>query len=461
MCIRDRYQRRVHGRDGFCLLPFEFMLTKDINDSAPGAIILSEFVVCVSAMSSICHINPYNIPEIVNSIVNVIESNQGNFKDTKFKHDLGYILENNTEKWVKSLIIELKKASIKNESALFLGAIEKKLMKDNKTFNPLTTKILETPYCSAVNRLILLDSEGTILPYVHQALIKSTEIVKPSLLQLLEKLCKDERNSVYILSGKPKEVINKWFGKVPNLGLAAEYGFYEKYPHTTEWKKNSVFKDNSWKEQTLEIFKWYKEKTDGASIEVKDCSLVWRYKEADPEFGLWQAKDMQKSLKIALAQFPSIKTILGKGFVEVKPRALEKGELVERIIHREEENMGKFDFIFCIGDDVVDEEMFTKINTVFGKPSSPRHTVERACNYFTCTVGKKPSNAQYYVNDYQDTTTILSNMSSWSMKIKKNKSQEHIDFSEIRRSPADIYTPPFVYSSSPKDHPETLDISKP
>lgn len=34
----------------------------------------------------------------------------------------------------------------------------------------------------------------------------------------------------------------------------------------------------------------YTESTDGTSIEVKECALVWHYSDADPDFGAWQVR---------------------------------------------------------------------------------------------------------------------------------------------------------------------------
>jgi trehalose 6-phosphate synthase/phosphatase len=40
----------------------------------------------------------------------------------------------------------------------------------------------------------------------------------------------------------------------------------------------------------------YHERTNGTYIEVKGSSLVWHYRDADPEFGALQAKELQDGL---------------------------------------------------------------------------------------------------------------------------------------------------------------------
>lgn len=38
---------------------------------------------------------------------------------------------------------------------------------------------------------------------------------------------------------------------------------------------------------TLQV---YTESTDGSYLDIKESALVWHYKDADPDFGRWQAK---------------------------------------------------------------------------------------------------------------------------------------------------------------------------
>jgi hypothetical protein len=34
----------------------------------------------------------------------------------------------------------------------------------------------------------------------------------------------------------------------------------------------------------------YTESTDGSNVEAKESALVWHYRDADPDFGHWQAR---------------------------------------------------------------------------------------------------------------------------------------------------------------------------
>ena len=62
------------------------------------------------------------------------------------------------------------------------------------------------------------------------------------------------------------------------------------------WETTGEVFDESWKDLTNSIMTTYHERTNGTYIEVKGSSLVWHYRDADPEFGALQAKELQDGL---------------------------------------------------------------------------------------------------------------------------------------------------------------------
>lgn len=63
----------------------------------------------------------------------------------------------------------------------------------------------------------------------------------------------------------------------------------------------------------------YTECTDGSYIEAKESALVWHFRDADPDFGSWQAKELLDHLESVLANEPvAVKS--GQHIVEVKPQ---------------------------------------------------------------------------------------------------------------------------------------------
>ena len=106
-----------------------------------------------------------------------------------------------------------------------------------------------------------------------------------------------ERTVVYILSGRDRVHLDRWFSEA-DIGLSAEHGCFYKHPKVAAipsnsndengWKRlvNSHY-DMSWKEVIRPLFQHYTERTPGSFIEEKEINLTWHYRNADPEFGSW------------------------------------------------------------------------------------------------------------------------------------------------------------------------------
>ena len=438
-------------RDGFCLSPFEFLLIKNelqkevkdvVSGSSTGSVILSEFAGCASAISSINRVNPYSTSEIAYSILQVLENQSTLTKYTSFLHDVKYIETHDVSNWLQSIIKDSKRGHNKNEAALYLGAIDNKILKAEMFFEYLRPSYLKDHYAKSINRVILLDTEGTIMPLMPLLIEKATDTASQNARQLLASLCADDRNNIFILSGKPKSLIDHWFGSVGKLGLTAEYGYHYRSNVEKEWKVTPIQSNDSWKGKVKEIFLWYKERTDGSYLEIKDGSIVWVYKECDPELGNWQAKELEKALKLILAEYPSITTIRGRGFVEVKLKTLEKGESAKLVLDEVNKRKGNIDFIFAIGDDTSDEPMFRTINAMNKESNTKR--LGKNCVFYTCTIGRKPSYARYYVNDYKEALALLKSLEKCSIRIPKNKSVDNLLGANIQTENVNIFTSPFA-----------------
>jgi trehalose 6-phosphate synthase/phosphatase len=77
-------------------------------------------------------------------------------------------------------------------------------------------------YRRSKKRAILLDYDGTLMP---QAISKSPTAKS---VQILNSLCRDKQNSVFLCSGFTRPTLHEWF-PCDNLGMAAEHGYYMRY----------------------------------------------------------------------------------------------------------------------------------------------------------------------------------------------------------------------------------------
>ena len=89
-------------------------------------------------------------------------------------------------------------------------------------FNPKINANLMAKFAKAQKRLMFLDYDGTLIPFKE----KPWE-ARPSkpLLELLQKLTSNKKNEVVIISGRDKDTLGKWFGKLP-INLVAEHGLF-------------------------------------------------------------------------------------------------------------------------------------------------------------------------------------------------------------------------------------------
>ena len=91
------------------------------------------------------------------------------------------------------------------------------------------------------------------------------------------------------------------------------------------------------------------QRTSGSHIELKKASVTWHYRQSDPDFGSFQCKQCHDLLESTLATRRPIEVLVGKKNLEVRPLAINKGEIVKSIVYQHPEA----EFIFCAGDDKV------------------------------------------------------------------------------------------------------------
>lgn len=136
---------------------------------------------------------------------------------------------------------------------------------------------------------------------------------------VLNSLCSDPHNVVFIVSGRAKDVLSDWFQDCPLLGLAAEHGYAYRMSASSQWLHSIAQVDTAWMEAALPVLELYTESTDGSYIERKESALVWHHQEADPDFGSWQAKELVNHLESVLANDPVV-VKSGHQIAEIKPQ---------------------------------------------------------------------------------------------------------------------------------------------
>jgi trehalose 6-phosphate synthase/phosphatase len=212
--------------------------------------------------------------------------------------------------------------------------------------SPANIRAMAERYRRSQSRLILLDYDGTLVPFAdHPRAAKPP----PAIIDLLSRLAADARNEIVIISGRDRRSMQDWFDHLP-LAFAVEHGAWIK-ERNSEWKLASSHA-TSWKEKLLPLLEMYVDRLPGAFIEDKDFSLVWHYRAADPEQAMVVAREIADDL-LSFTGNIDVQIVQGSKTVEIRSAGINKAKAAQLWLSKED-----CDFILAIGDDSDDEDIF-------------------------------------------------------------------------------------------------------
>ncbi|EGZ04897.1 hypothetical protein PHYSODRAFT_535258 [Phytophthora sojae] len=406
-------------KEGINLQAMEFIAAQ--KKSCHGVLVYSEFAGCASSFQGALLVNPMHIEQVAASVDTALRMSPTT-KRIRHHQLSRYVHTYTSTLWAQRIMSALNEAAATAQ--------------EYNRLDKLDTAQLLGYYERSQRRLFLLDYDGTLVNYQSME-----ELAEPSaaLLSCLEDLTADPRNTVYIISGRNKTRLQEWFGHLPRVGLAAEHGYWfrpaSKHPSTLDVDGSGASGDNlprlndplasssssvmgasesamferapwqcmfsdvelEWRDEVESILEHFTERTPGSLLDVKDCCYTWHFRDADPTFGLKQAKDMQLHFDQMLRDLPvGVVMCRIKKYVMIRPWRVNKGRAVSRILEYESETPYftalDFDFILALGDERTDEDMFD---------------VVQGSNCYTCTVGMKVSRAQYYLDDPDEVLRVL------------------------------------------------------
>ncbi|KAJ4842047.1 putative alpha,alpha-trehalose-phosphate synthase [UDP-forming] 11 [Turnera subulata] len=401
-------------RDGMNLVAYKYTVCREgspVLDAALGidgmskrkesVLIISEFIGCSPSLSGAIRVNPWNIDAVADAIYDGITLNDVE-KQLRHEKHYRYISSHDVAYWASSFDQDLQRACSRNHSKRYWSfgfGLEFRIVALGPDFMKLQSKAISDPYKEAKNRLILLDYDGTMMPQISVDKAPSTQIIS-----VLNSLCSDPRNTVFIVSGRGKDSLGQWFSPCAKLGLSAEHGYFTRWTMDSPWETDLVAIDSKWRRIAEPVMQLYTESTDGSFIEYKESALVWHHHEADFQLSSCQAKELLDHLENVLANEPVV-VKRGQYIVEVKPQGISKGMVVQNLILTMRSKGVPPDFLLCIGDDRSDEDMFESIESLVKSLPHMQHV-------FACTVGQKPSMAKYYLDDTGDVLDLLSDLSA-------------------------------------------------
>jgi trehalose 6-phosphate synthase/phosphatase len=351
-------------RDGMNLIAKEYICSKVNND---GVLILSEAAGAAKEMHEAIIINPNCTEEISSAIKQALEMPKEE-QQTRIRMMQSQLQRYNVTHWGAEIMNDLKLIK-KRQTAIQAGFSK-----------PENISQSINKYNTAGKRLLLLDYDGTLVPY---ALNPRLAIPSHELLDLLNTISKDQNYRIVIVSGRDKRTLETWLGDL-NIDLVAEHGVWIR--EAKQWRMSKHLL-KTWKPYVTKLFQKFVDKLPGTFIEKKDFSIVWHYRNADHEKGAELAKEMADYLLGSTAH-GDMRILLGNKVVEAMCSGIGKDVAVTQLLAQENYSM-----ILAMGDDITDEDMF-------------RVLPDEA---FTIKIGNDNTTAKYRIPLQSDALQILSN----------------------------------------------------
>ena len=346
-------------RDGMNLVAKEYLACQE---DGPGVLILSEMAGAAAELSEAILINPTDKEEMAAAIAQALAMSE---------HERRAVLGR-----MQSRLRTYSVFSWARDFFDVMGRTKKEQhTRKIRLLSPTVEDRIEGQYRESSRRMIMLDYDGTLVPFSRYP---EGAVPDESVVARLRRLSTDIRNTVVIISGRERGFLDKWFGDLRSV-LVAEHGaFIRTVPD--EWS-GEVDPDPGWKQKVLPVLQRYAERCTGAFIDEKTLSLVWHYRNADPAIALLRSQELKDELREIVFHDGKLQVMEGNKIIEVKRAGYDKGSVAVKLL-----GMGTYDFILAMGDDRTDEDLFKVL---------PEHAI-------TVKIGLSASLAKYNLRTQQD-----------------------------------------------------------
>ena len=350
-------------RDGMNLVAKEYVACKTDHK---GVLILSEMAGTAAELPQALIINPNNVNEIVLALKQAMVMPEA--EQAERLQEMQCNLKRRTvQYWANKFIRQL--SSVHKEQ----------LKRKEKEFTFECYKKMQSDFQSSKRRLLMLDYDGTLVPFFDRP---EKAVPDRQLVDLLKKLTTMKNTSVVIISGRHHDTLDKWFKNL-KIPMIAEHGSW--YCEEGEWRQTNK-PDTSWKAEIRPILQEFADGTPQSFVEEKPYSLAWHYRKSDAWIADLRSQGLIKTL-VKPCTDNNLQILPGNKVVEVKVSGLDKGTAGKHWLDKD-----NWDFVMAIGDDRTDEDMFRVL------PESA----------YSIKVGYEETGARFNVRSHEDVRDILS-----------------------------------------------------
>lgn len=351
-------------RDGMNLVCQEYIACQK---GQAGSVILSEFAGAAQNLTTAHIVNPWDISGVADTLRDALNTPIG-VRKQHLQMMYEFVKNHSSTHWGQRYLQALSKTQVQVVHKPFDAVLQNQMMQQ---------------YQSASRRFFFLDYDGTLVGY-HS--VPEKAVPSKQILNILKKLIEQPGTQVFLVSGRDRRTLEKWFQGL-NIGICAEHGFAYRFPGRQDWQVPPHNYVAEYSEKILKILKNYCENTPHSFVEEKHSSITWHYRMSDPEIGSIQALELASHLRETLTNLP-VEVLEGNKVIEVRNAGISKGSFIEKM-----QSSHTFDeaFVFCAGDDQTDEDMF--------------HVLQE--QEWVFKVGQGSTEARYFLNSHQEVHRLL------------------------------------------------------
>lgn len=320
-------------RDGMNLVAKEFVTTR-LDDT--GALVLSEFTGAAAELREALSVNPYDIDGMAATLKRALvmpreeqRSRMRALRECVAAHDV--------HRWAEELLADIERATVAAAPPVAHSAAP-----------PEEAVALAR---SSPDLRLLLDYDGTLVP-----LAARPELATPdeALMELLAALAARPGTAVHVVSGRRREDLERWLGRLP-ISLHAEHGFCSRPGPGASWGEVDVAFP-AWKAEVLTIFAEVTARSPGSFVEEKPVTVAFHYRNVESDIAKGRVRELEELLEAPL-RVRGLEAIHGAKVIEVRPRGLHKGLVVSRALA----GAGEATAVVALGDDRTDEDLFAAL----------------------------------------------------------------------------------------------------
>ena len=303
-------------RDGMNLVAHEFVLCQSepgLPGRWRGSLLLSELAGAAQVLPGALLVNPWDVDGVVEQLATALGQTPRE-RQRRLETMAKRVEDLDTRRWAEGFLTRLGRYSRRDRAS--------EAAADGRRGAPGEARAALRPGADPDDRARLRRDA----PRVRGASgPRPADAGDPSAPPLAREAVPD--TDVHIVSGRRRRNLEQWFGRLP-IHLCAEHGYLARAPGE-EWR-TLVDLDLSWLRPIERLLRRVAADVPGAHVERKSCSVAWHYRQAEPEYGSWRARELLNDLHQHLAGAPA-EILAGHQVVEVRALGVDKGVYVRSL----------------------------------------------------------------------------------------------------------------------------------